>query len=66
MDGNTVKELITFNNKKIEEMLDPTTFVLKPEVQALLRKNQELRDQCPHEFQNGICIYCGTSENPLK
>lgn len=66
MDGNTVKELITFNNKKIEEMLDPTTFVLKPEVQALLRKNQELRDQCPHKFQNGVCIYCGTSENSLK
>lgn len=66
MDGQEIKRLITFNNQKIEEMLDPATFVLKPEIQELLNENQKLRQDCPHEFQNGICIYCGITKNSLK
>lgn len=61
MTGQEIERLITFNNKKIEELLDPSTFVLKPEVEALLEENKRLREQCPHVFENGICIFCGTS-----
>lgn len=62
MNGEQVRELILFNNKKIEELLDPSTFVLKPEVEQLLKKNEQLRKECPHVYQNGECIYCGTTE----
>lgn len=66
MNGKEIRDLINFNNKKIEELLDPATFVLQPEVQVLLKENDELRAQCSHEFENGICIYCGLSEDSLK
>ncbi len=66
MNGEQIKELILFNNKKIEELLDPSTFVLKPEVQQLLEENMRLRQECPHVFQNGECIYCGVTEESLK
>ncbi len=66
MDGLQIKEMINFNNQKIEEMLDPSTFVLKPEVQALLERNKELRALCPHSFKNGVCIYCGAEMESLK
>lgn len=63
MDGREIQKLINFNNKKIEEMLDPTTFVLQPEVQELLKENQELRAKCPHTVKDGVCIYCGMTWN---
>ena len=90
MTGQEIERLITFNNKKIEEMLDPSTFVLKPEVSELLEENtpknndpaanpqsqnqpnqsksqknveenKKLRGQCPHVFEHGICVFCGTT-----
>lgn len=61
MTGQEIERLITFNNKKIEEMLDPSTFVLKPEVNELLEENKKLRGQCPHVFEHGVCVFCGTT-----
>lgn len=61
MTGQEIEKLITFNNKKIEELLDPSTFVLNPEVEHLLAENKKLREQCPHVFKEGFCIYCGTA-----
>lgn len=62
MTGQEIEKLVTFNNKKIEEMLDPSTFVLNSEINELLEENKELRKQCPHVFEQGICIFCGTKE----
>ncbi len=66
MEGQEIKELINFNNKKIEQLLDPTTFVLQPEVQQLLDENQKLRTICPHIFTQGVCMYCGMDKKSLK
>ena len=66
MDGVKIRELINFNNRKIEEMLDPSTFVLQPEVQKLLDENQKLREQCDHVVKDGTCIYCGMTWDSLK
>lgn len=66
MKGKEVQKLITFNNQKIEELLDPSTFVLKPEIEQLLSENDKLRAQCEHVFEGGVCIYCGTTEDSLK
>ena len=62
MTGQEIEKLITFNNKKIEELLDPSTFVLKPEVEQLIAVNKRLREQCPHVFEHGVCVFCGTTE----
>ena len=61
MTGQEIERLITFNNKKIEELLDPSTFVLKTEEEKLITENKRLREQCPHVFEHGVCIFCGTS-----
>lgn len=66
LTGQEVEKLIKFNNKKIEELLDPTSFVLQPEVQQLINENKELRKNCPHIFQDGVCIFCGTESKSLK
>ena len=65
MTGEQIKERITFNNKKIDEILDPSIFILQPEVQKYLKANEYLRNICKHSFKDGVCIYCGVaSDNP--
>ena len=63
MNGKEIFTKINANNKKIEELINPAQFVLNAEVQALLKENDELRGQCAHEFENGICKFCGQKED---
>lgn len=63
MSCNEIKELIDKNNKRIEELFDPTIFTLNVEVEKLRKENAELASQCTHEFCFGKCKYCYT-ENP--
>jgi len=59
MDSNVIREKINENNKRIEELLLPNTFILNKEIYELLNENKELQRQCVHEFDEmGICIYC--------
>lgn len=62
MTGEEIRDKINFNNQKIEKLLDPSTFVLNKEIQGLMEENENLREKCKHNFQNGVCIYCGTKE----
>jgi hypothetical protein len=62
MNKEQIREKILFNNKKIEELLDPSVFILQPEVQQLMEDNEYLRTICPHEFENGVCKICGKAE----
>jgi len=62
MTPEEIREKINFNNKEIAKLLDPSVFILQPEVQELLDENNELREQCSHKFENGFCIYCGKEE----
>lgn len=66
MSGEEIREKVLFNNQRIQELLDPSVFILQPEVQELLEENEELQAQCPHIFQGGKCIYCGKTESSLK
>lgn len=59
MTGEEIKERINFNNSCIEAELDPAVFIFQKDVAKLLEENEKLREQCPHEFENGVCIYCG-------
>lgn len=64
MTGKEIKEKINFNNKKIQSILDPTVFILQPEVQKYMEENEYLKSICEHEYENGVCIYCGKPMNP--
>lgn len=63
MTGEEIREKINFNNNKIQSLLDPTIFILQPEVQKYLEDNEFLKSICPHKYENHICVYCGSEEN---
>ena len=64
MTGEEIKVKINFNNQKIQSLLDPTVFILQPEVQKYIEDNEYLKSICPHEYENNVCIYCGNTINP--
>ena len=59
MNGPEIFSLVTEKKQRIEELFDPTTFVLNKEAQKLQEEITELQKECPHEFSEGICKYCG-------
>lgn len=61
--GLEIKNKIDTNNRLIESLLDPATFVLNNEISGLINENEKLRESCPHEFEDGLCIYCGKKED---
>lgn len=62
MTRDEIQNKIIFNNMKIKELLDPSIFILQPEVQVLMEDNEYLQSICEHEFENGVCIICGKTE----
>lgn len=62
MTNFEIKEKIDANNRKIEELLNPSQFVLNNTVKKLLAENDALQAQCQHEFVDGFCIYCYKEE----
>lgn len=59
MSGNEVQGKIISNLKIIEEEASKGCFTLSKRAQAAIKEIQELRDRCPHEFdETGHCIYC--------
>ena len=62
MTRDEIQNKIIFNNAKIKELLDPSVFILQPEVQILMEENEELQSICEHEFENGVCVICGKVE----
>jgi hypothetical protein len=64
MTGEEIRTKINFNNHKIQSLMDPSVFILQPEVQKYMEDNEYLKSICPHKYENGICIYCGQTINP--
>lgn len=63
MTGEAIRDKINFNNSQIETLLDPSVFVLQPEVLQYMEDNEYLRSICSHEYdENGVCIYCGNTK----
>ena len=59
MTGEEIKNKILFNNQQIQNLLDPSVFILQGEVKALMEENEHLKSICPHHYKNNRCIYCG-------
>ena len=66
MTTDEIRQKILYNNNKIKELLDPSVFILQPEVQKYIEENEEIQAQCPLVFRKGECIYCGKAETSLK
>ena len=56
--GLEIKEKIDLNNKLIENALKPNQFTLNNVVAGLMLEIDSLQAQCPHEYDEGYCIYC--------
>ena len=59
MTKEEIKRKIDENNAEIEKIVDPEIFVFNPRVFELLEENEKLRQQCFHEFEYGVCKWCG-------
>lgn len=53
-----IHKKVEFNNKLIQDMFNPNQFVLNNAVKDLLKENENLQKQCPHNFVNGYCEFC--------
>lgn len=60
--GLEIKKQIDLNNQLIEKALTPNQFTLNNTVAALMTEIVELQSKCPHEFDEGFCIYCYKQE----
>ena len=58
LTGKEIKLKIDQNNLEIELFLKPNQFVLNNKISELMQENASLQEQCPHNFQDGYCIYC--------
>lgn len=61
--GLEIKEKIDLNNHLIQQALTPNIFTLNNTVADLLKENEALQAECPHEYEDGFCIYCYKEEN---
>lgn len=62
MNGFEIFTAISAKKKEIEDIFDPTTFVLNPRVQELEKEINELQNDCPHNYVDGVCEFCGKEE----
>lgn len=61
--GLDIKRQIDLNNDLINQALKPNQFTLNNTVASLLLEIDSLQKQCPHEYEDGYCIYCYKSED---
>lgn len=62
MNGNEIYTMMVVKRAQLEDLIDPATFVLNPEAQKIQNAIYELQSQCPHEYVDGECKYCGKEE----
>lgn len=60
--SKNIKERIDALNQEIEQLMDPTTFVLNPRIQEIDKEIRTLQTECKHNFVNGICEFCCRGE----
>lgn len=61
--GLDIKYRIDLNNQLIEQAMKPNQFTLNNTVMNLMLEIDELQKICPHEYDEGYCIYCYKAED---
>ena len=62
MTGSEIFFFFSQKRKEIEDIIDPTTFVLNPRIKELEQEINELQSMCKHCFVEGVCIHCTKEE----
>jgi hypothetical protein len=62
MTRDEIYNKVLFNQARINMLLDPSIFILQPEIQKLEEEIAELQSMCEHEFEDGVCVICGKVE----
>lgn len=63
MTGLEIRKRIDECNEKIEEVFNPTQFVLNSETVELMEEIAKLQLQCEHNFVDGVCEFCDMEED---
>lgn len=58
MTNLEIHQRIDNNNKIIQSLFTPNSFVLNNTIKDLIKENEDLQKQCTHEYVNGYCVYC--------
>lgn len=58
MTQKEIYEKINMNNNRIKDIMQPNIFTLNNTVSDLLKENRELQDQCQHEYEDDVCVWC--------
>ena len=53
-----IKKRIDELSLEVEQLMDPTTFVLNPRIGEIDKEIKELQAQCQHNFVDGVCEFC--------
>ena len=58
-----IKKKIDELSLEVEQLMDPTTFVLNPRIGEIDKEIKVLQAQCQHNFVNGVCEFCYRGES---
>ncbi len=61
MSGTEIKTKVDALTDELNNRLK--TFVLTGRIAEIMEEIEGLRNECTHDFVNGVCIYCGKEEN---
>ena len=53
-----IKKKIDELSLEVEQLMDPTTFVLNPRISEIDKEIKALQAQCQHKFVDGVCEFC--------
>lgn len=62
MTNEEINQKIKTNYARLEDIVTPWIFTLNNEAKKILEENQQLQEQCEHEFVEGRCVYCYKEE----
>lgn len=64
MTNQELHQAIKNKQQEIEELFDPTIFVLNPKIERLEKEIEQLQSQCHHDFSDADkCKICGIVQN---
>ena len=66
MNGVEIRAAIDANNKMIQDIMSPNTFILNNVIRDLLNENHKLQELCSHQFEEGFCIFCDKEEEAIE
>lgn len=57
-----IKNEIDRLNEELERTIKRHQFTLNMETKNIYERINQIQSECPHEFKEGVCVYCGKVE----